>query len=324
MATREKELLPVAAPLHLLLATPRGFCAGVARAIDALEAALARFGPPLYVRHEIVHNPVVVESFRARGVVFVDTLKEVPDRARVLFSAHGVPSMVLEEARRRRLRFVDTTCPLVSKVHSEVAHYAAHGRRIVVIGHRDHVEVEGILGQVPTADVEVVGDVIEAEALAVEPGRAYAYVTQTTLSVDDTRAIIAVLKRRIPGLLGPRRADICYATTNRQTAVKALAPRCQAFLVLGGSNSSNANRLVETALAAGCPSAWLISQPPELGDGRLDGLRTVGATSAASTPDLLIDQLIAWLAARQALRIEEQGPLREDTTYKMPSLDPLA
>jgi len=310
--------------VRVLLAEPRGFCAGVERAIRALDEAVTRYGPPIYVRHHIVHNPRVVSDFEARGVIFVEDLDAIPQGARVLFSAHGVPKAVQDEAARRRLRAIDTTCPLVTKVHSEVRRHAAHGRVVILIGHRNHVEVIGILGNAPEGTVVVIETKDEAERLDIDPSRSYAYATQTTLSADQTAQIIGVLKRRIGHLVGPRREDICYATTNRQAAVKALADRCDVILVMGGRASSNSQRLVETARDAGCARAWLIETACELDMSKLFGCRTLGITSGASTPDALIDELLARLRNWFSL-LPETLTLNEETlTFRPASLAALA
>ena len=293
--------------LLLLLANPRGFCAGVVRAIDALDTALERFGPPIFVRHEIVHNPHVVSGFRERGAIFVGELDEVPDGARVMLSAHGVAPTVAAEARRRGLRVVDTTCPLVTKVHREVEHHVAHGRVVVVIGHHGHVEVIGTAGHAADHAHHIVSSVDEANALPIDSARDYAFVTQTTLSFDETAEIVAALGARFPGIIGPARDDICFATTNRQAAVKAIAPRCDAIIVIGGHQSSNSQRLVETARSAGCRNAWLVEEPLEIDCGRLVGCATVGLTSGASTPETLVAAAIEELAKHFAIVTEAIG-----------------
>ena len=306
--------------MRVVLAEPRGVCAGVARAIGALDEALDLYGPPIYVRHHIVHNRSVVSGFRARGVIFVDQLDEVPSGARVLFSAHGVPRAVQVEAARRRLRAVDTTCPLVTKVHSEVKRHAAQGRTTILIGHRNHVEVIGTLGNAPEGSIVVIETVADAENIQIDPKRSYAYATQTTLSYDQTAQIIAVLKGRIPSLASPRREDICFATTNRQTAVKALADRCDMILVLGGRESSNSQRLVETARRAGCSRAWLIETACELELSALSDCETLGITSGASTPEPLIDELLTRLSDWFSLVSETLTMNKETVTFRPVSL----
>jgi 4-hydroxy-3-methylbut-2-enyl diphosphate reductase len=311
------------ATLQVLLASPRGFCAGVVRAIDALDAALARFGPPVYVRHDIVHNPEVVERFRAAGAIFVEDLAEVPDGARLFLSAHGVGPAVRAEAAARRLRVVDTACPLVTKVHAEARRFAAQRRAVIVVGHRGHAEVEGTVGWIGDAPHHVVETAAEARALPIDPAASYGYVTQTTLSIDDTSEVIDVLRERLPGLAGPAGGDICYATTNRQMAVKAIAARAEAMLVVGGRHSSNSRRLVEAALRAGCRNAWLLERPSHFDPAALDGCATIGLTSGASTPEGSVQAVIARLRRRFEVTIEEIGPA-EQVRFRAASLAPLA
>lgn len=309
--------------LRILIANPRGFCAGVVRAIEALDQALNRFGPPIFVRHEIVHNPYVVDGFRERGAVFVDDLSQVPGGARVMLSAHGVSPEVTAEARRRGLRFVDTTCPLVSKVHREVEHHAARERTVIVVGHSDHPEVIGTAGHAAGRPSHVLSSVAEVRALPPDPTHTYAYVTQTTLAVDETAEIITALGKKFPGIVGPARDDICYATTNRQAAVKAIAPRCDAFLIIGGRHSSNSKRLVEAAQRAGCDRAWLIETPDEIDCDLLEGCATVGISSGASTPEVLVEQALARLATRFIPTIETIGE-PESVAFRSASLEALA
>ncbi len=281
---------------RILLARPRGFCAGVERAIAIVEEALKRFGPPIYVRHEIVHNRRVVEGFRARGVVFVETLAEVPDGALVIFSAHGVAPSVREEAARRRLRVIDATCPLVTKVHVEVERHIAQGRFVVMIGHRGHPEVEGTLGHAPAGMAALVETKEDVARLAPPDPERIAFVTQTTLSVDETKEIIEALRHRFPKIVGPKREDICYATTNRQEAVKALARRCEAVIVVGSRNSSNSNRLRETAARAGA-AAQLVDGPHELDWRPLEKAQAIGITAGASAPEEAVAEVVAALRA---------------------------
>lgn len=309
-------------PLTILLASPRGFCAGVDRAIQIVEVALEKFGAPVYVRHEIVHNRFVVESLEAKGAVFVDELDEVPDGVPVIFSAHGVPKSVPAEARRRELLYVDATCPLVSKVHREAERHHAEGRQVVLIGHAGHPEVVGTMGQLPPGAVVLVEDVAQAARLAArlevpDPAR-LAYVTQTTLSVDDTAAIVEMLKARFPGIHGPRHEDICYATTNRQTAVKAIASRSDVLLVLGAPNSSNSMRLVEVARNRGCPSAHLVQRAAGIDWDALGPMRTLGITAGASAPDVLIEEVLAAARQRFDVTIEEVSVGVEDVVFKLP------
>jgi 4-hydroxy-3-methylbut-2-enyl diphosphate reductase len=304
--------------LTLLLASPRGFCAGVDRAIQIVERALEKFGRPVYVRHEIVHNRFVVESLEAKGAVFVDELDAVPDDRPVVFSAHGVPKSVPQEAQRRTLLYVDATCPLVSKVHRESERHHAAGRTILLIGHRGHPEVVGTMGQLPEGAVILVEDAAQAEAVQVPDADNLAFATQTTLSVDDTAGIVAILQRRFPRMHGPKIEDICYATTNRQAAVKAIAPRCEAMVVIGAPNSSNSMRLVEVAKTYGCPRATLIRRAVDLDWDWLQGVSRLGVTAGASAPEVLVDELIAACAARFDVTIEEVRVTEESVVFKLP------
>ncbi len=304
--------------LTLVLAAPRGFCAGVVRAIEVVEAALARTDGPVYVRHEIVHNRRVVEALKAKGAVFVDEVSDIPDGAVAIFSAHGVAKSVIAEADARGLASFDATCPLVSKVHQEAQNHHRAGRHVLLIGHAGHPEVEGTLGQVPDGAITLIEDAAQAEAVQVPDPENLAYTTQTTLSVDDTAAVIAVLTRRFPAIRGPAKADICYATTNRQEAVKAIAPRVDGLIVIGAANSSNSNRLVEVAKAAGCENAFLLEDAASLDWKRLAGVKRLGVTAGASAPEVLIEELIAALAERFDLRIEEAGTGEEDVRFSIP------
>jgi 4-hydroxy-3-methylbut-2-enyl diphosphate reductase len=305
-------------PLHILLAAPRGFCAGVDRAVQIVEQALARYGAPVYVRHEIVHNRYVVEGLEKRGAIFVDELDQVPDEAPVIFSAHGVPKSVPAEAARRKLLYLDATCPLVSKVHREAERHFAAGHQILLIGHADHPEVVGTMGQLPPGAVVLVETVEAAEVIEIEDPSRLAYTTQTTLSTDDTAAIVAVLRRRFPQIEGPKKDDICYATANRQKAVKAIAQRCDALLVLGAPNSSNSMRLVEVALAAGCPEAFLVRRAAEIDWRRFAGLAQLGITAGASAPEILVEEVIAAAKERFAVTLEEIVVTRETVEFKLP------
>ncbi len=309
---------PAKAPLDILLASPRGFCAGVDRAILIVERALERFGPPVYVRHEIVHNRYVVESLKAKGAVFVEELDEVPDGVPVIFSAHGVPKSVPQEAERRKLLYIDATCPLVSKVHREAEHHFEAGRHIILIGHAGHPEVVGTMGQLPPGAVTLVESAAQAETVTVPDPANLAYVTQTTLSVDDTAAIVAVLTRRFPDIVGPRREDICYATTNRQSAVKALAEAADAVLVVGAPNSSNSMRLVEVAKAAGCSKAALVQRASDIDWSWLAGARRLGLTAGASAPEVLVQEIIAACQERYDVRVEEMRIRDEDVHFNLP------
>jgi 4-hydroxy-3-methylbut-2-enyl diphosphate reductase len=305
-------------PLTLLLAAPRGFCAGVNRAIRIVELALEKYGAPIYVRHEIVHNRFVVERLEKMGAVFIEELNEAPDDARVIFSAHGVPKSVPVEAGRRGLFYLDATCPLVSKVHVEAERHFAAGRTIILVGHAGHPEVIGTMGQLPGGAVVLVETAAEAEQLAPPEGAQLAFITQTTLSVDDTAEIVAVLKRRFPNLAGPAKEDICYATTNRQQAIKAVAPRAELVFVIGSANSSNSMRLVEVARRAGARQAHLIENAAAIDWTVLAGVRTVGLSAGASAPEVLVEEVIAAFRARYDLTVGETTVTQEDIEFKLP------
>ena len=300
---------------RLLLASPRGYCAGVERAVETVERALALYGSPVYVRKQIVHNSHVVRDLEARGAVFVDALADVPENAAVVFSAHGVAPAVRHEAGERRLTTIDATCPLVTKVHAQARRYAQSGYAIVLIGHAGHEEVEGTLGEAPDAIV-LVQSVAEAERVALPDERPIAYVTQTTLSVDETGEIVAVLRRRFPQIEGPAREDICYATSNRQWAVKELLRSVDLLLVVGSRNSSNSQRLVDVARAAGVP-AHLVDDVGAIDERWLDGCETVGLTSGASAPERLVAEVCSWFGERGA-EVHEQAPVHEDVSFKLP------
>ncbi len=304
--------------LTLLLASPRGFCAGVERAIRIVELSLAKYGAPIFVRHEIVHNRFVVERLERLGAVFIDDLSQVPDDAKVIFSAHGVPKSVPAEARRRRLFHLNATCPLVSKVHVEAQRHFEAGRHVVLIGHAGHPEVEGTLGQLPEGAITLVETVEEARSLQPRDPRQLAFITQTTLSVDDTEEIVAVLRRRFPMIAGPHREDICYATTNRQDAIKRIAPRAELVLVIGAPNSSNSLRLVEVALRAGARNAVLIQRASDIVWALLEGVATIGLSAGASAPETLVDEVILALRERFDVSIEEQAVRREDVAFNLP------
>ncbi len=304
--------------LTLLLAAPRGFCAGVDRAIQIVELALQKYGAPVYVRHEIVHNRFVVEGLEAKGAVFVDELDAVPAGRPVVFSAHGVPKSVPEEAERRALFYLDATCPLVSKVHREAERHHRDGLHILLIGHRGHPEVIGTMGQLPAGSVTLIETVDDIAGLAVADPDRLAYITQTTLSVDDPAAIVEALRDRFPAIAGPRREDICYATTNRQGAVKSIAARCDAVLVIGAPNSSNSVRLVEVAAKAGVARTALVRRAADIDWDALAGLRTVGITAGASAPDVLVTEVIDAFRARYDVTIEEVVTAREDVHFKLP------
>ena len=305
------------APLTILLAGPRGFCAGVDRAILIVEKALEKYGAPVYVRHEIVHNRYVVESLEKKGAVFVAELDQVPADRPVVFSAHGVPKSVPAEAERRNMIYVDATCPLVSKVHSEAEHHRRSGRHIVLIGHAGHPEVVGTMGQLPEGSISLVEDVEQARRVKL-PAGPLAYATQTTLSVDDTADIVAELVRRYPEMLPPKKDDICYATTNRQAAVKAIAGRADAFLVLGSTKSSNSLRLVEVAKKAGCANARLVATAKDVDWASLSGVRTLGISAGASAPEILVQETIDAARERYAVTVEEVVTAVEDVKFNLP------
>jgi len=303
--------------VEVLLANPRGFCAGVDRAIDIVERALESFGTPIYVRHEVVHNRFVVDGLRAKGAVFVDELAEVPDGATVVFSAHGVSQAVRAEAAARQLKIFDATCPLVTKVHVEVMRYRREGREVILIGHAGHPEVEGTMGQAGDG-IYLVEDESDVADLAVQHPDRLTYVTQTTLSVDDTARVIDALRERFPGIAGPRKDDICYATQNRQDAVKALARQCDLVLVVGSRNSSNSNRLREIAQKQGVP-AYLIDGPEDIKDEWLESVDRVGITAGASAPEVLVQQVAAHLRGRGNGTVEEAAGPRENVSFSLPA-----
>jgi 4-hydroxy-3-methylbut-2-enyl diphosphate reductase len=309
--------------LTVLLASPRGFCAGVERAIAIVERALELNGPPVYVRHEIVHNRHVVDGLRAKGAVFVEELDEVPDSALVVFSAHGVPKSVPAEASRRRLVYTDATCPLVSKVHRGVEQHHRSGRTVLLIGHDGHPEVVGTMGQLPEGAVILVENVEQAERLEVADPDNLAYATQTTLSVRETEAVLATLKRRFPSMVGPRREDICYATTNRQRAVEVIAPQADLTLIIGAPNSSNSVRLVEVARAAGCRRAQLVQNAASMDWDLLDEVATVAISAGASAPEELVEELIDALAERRVVTVREVAVVDENVSFRTPPIPTL-
>ena len=304
-------------PLDLLIAAPRGFCAGVDRAIRIVELALEKHSAPVFVRHEIVHNKFVVDSLKSQGAVFVEELDQVPDGAPVVFSAHGVPKSVPANAQARGLDYLDATCPLVSKVHRQAERLVAAGRHIVFIGHAGHPEVIGTFGQVPPGSMSLLETVADAETFAPADPANLAFLTQTTLSVDDTAAVVAVLQRRFPAIQAPKGEDICYATSNRQAAVKAIAHSCDAVLVIGAPNSSNSLRLVEVAEREGTP-ARLIQRAADVDWAFLDGVRTLGITAGASAPELLVRELVDRLGERFELSEREVETTRETIAFKLP------
>ena len=307
-------------PLTLYLAAPRGFCAGVDRAIKIVEMALQKWGAPVYVRHEIVHNKFVVDDLRAKGAVFVEELEECPDDRPVVFSAHGVPKSVPAAAAARHMIAVDATCPLVTKVHHEAARHAENGLQMVMIGHAGHPETVGTMGQLPPGEVLLVETAEDVAGLVVrDPGK-LAFITQTTLSVDDTAGIVAALRARFPAIIGPHREDICYATTNRQAAVKAVADRIDALLVIGAPNSSNSRRLVEVGRAAGCPYAQLVQRAVDIDWRALEGARAVGLTAGASAPEVLVTEVLDAFRARYDLTVEPVETAVETVEFKVPRI----
>ena len=307
-------------PLTILLASPRGFCAGVERAIEIVEQALHKFGPPVYVRHEIVHNRYVVEGLEAKGAVFVEDLSDVPAGVPVIFSAHGVPKHVPEEAEARHLFYLDATCPLVSKVHREAERHERLGHQVILIGHTGHPEVIGTMGQLPVGSILLVESVEGAQRVHVQDPDRLAYITQTTLSVDDTAEIIAVLQRRFPKIHGPKKEDICYATTNRQQAIKAIAPESEALLVVGAPNSSNSQRLVEVARKLGCKHAMLVQRASRIDWSALQGISRLGISAGASAPEVLVEEVIAACRERFDVTIREIKVTTENVQFKLPKI----
>ena len=306
-------------PLQILLAAPRGFCAGVDRAIKIVELALRKFGAPVYVRHEIVHNRHVVDSLEAKGAIFVEELDEIPETgAPVIFSAHGVPRAVPVAAKARKLFFVDAICPLVSKVHAEARLHHESGLEIVLIGHAGHPEVVGTLGQLPAGAATLIETTADARGFTPRDSKRLAYITQTTLSVDDTAAIVAILRERFPDIVGPKKEDICYATTNRQEAVKAIAGRCDRLIVVGAPNSSNSLRLVEVAERAGCPKAFLVQRAADIPWAQFEGIATLGITAGASAPELLVDEIVEAFRARFEVRLENVVTREERIAFNVP------
>ena len=305
--------------LTVLLAAPRGFCAGVVRAIDIVERALALYGAPVYVRHEIVHNRYVVDDLKAKGAIFVDELEEIPPGDRpVIFSAHGVPKAVPAAATARKLFQIDATCPLVTKVHMEAQRHFAEGLEIILIGHRNHPEVIGTMGQLPDGAIRLIETVAEADDLVVKDAEKLAYVTQTTLSVDDTRDIVQALQRRFPAIRGPFKEDICYATTNRQEAVKSIAPRIELLLVVGAPNSSNSKRLVEVGEKNGCARALLVQRATDLAQEDLTNLSVIGVTAGASAPEILVNEIIDHFRDRYDVTVENVVLREENVSFKLP------
>ncbi|WP_299621136.1 4-hydroxy-3-methylbut-2-enyl diphosphate reductase [uncultured Tateyamaria sp.] len=305
-------------PLTLYLAAPRGFCAGVDRAIKIVEMALEKWGAPVYVRHEIVHNKFVVDGLRDKGAVFVEELDECPDDRPVIFSAHGVPKSVPAKAAAREMVYVDATCPLVSKVHIEAQRHSDNGLQMIMIGHEGHPETVGTMGQLPEGEVLLVETVEDVAGVEVRDPDRLAFVTQTTLSVDDTADIVAALHARFPAIVGPHKEDICYATTNRQEAVKAMAPKCDAMLVVGAPNSSNSKRLVEVGARAGCAYAQLVQRATDIDWRSLEGIASVGITAGASAPEVLINEVIDAFGDRYDMTVEMVETAVENVEFKVP------
>jgi len=308
--------------LKILLASPRGFCAGVDRAIEIVKKTLSKYGPPVYVRHEIVHNRQVVENLRKIGAIFVEELEEIKDISRpVIFSAHGVPKSVPKEAVSRKMFHIDATCPLVTKVHREAEFLYKNGYEIILVGHKDHPEVLGTMGQLPKESIKLIETKEDAENFNISKiNKPLAYVTQTTLSVDDTKEIIKVLKDKFPTIKGPTKEDICYATTNRQEAVKKIAPSCDMFFVIGSRNSSNSQRLVEVAKKAGCSDAMLIDFEKKLPIQKIISCKKIGLTSGASAPEKLVQDFISEIKKHINVNIEEFVNIKENVTFKLPGV----
>ncbi|MSP50775.1 MAG: 4-hydroxy-3-methylbut-2-enyl diphosphate reductase [Alphaproteobacteria bacterium] len=307
-------------PLTVVLAGPRGFCAGVDRAVQIVERAIEKFGAPIFVRHEIVHNRFVVERLEAKGAVFINEIDQVPADRPVIFSAHGVPKSVLAAAAARNMLYIDATCPLVSKVHREAEQATAEGRHVLLIGHAGHPEVVGTIGQLSAGAITLIESITDAESCAPPNPDRLTYLTQTTLSVDDTAAIVAVLQRRFPTLTGPRKDDICYATTNRQAAVRALAAQCDSILIIGAPNSSNSLRLVEVARASGCSSTRLVQRADEIDWTMLKGVERLGLSASASAPDVLVDEVLVALRARFSVTVSEHAVAHEDIFFRLPHM----
>ncbi|MEL6510283.1 MAG: 4-hydroxy-3-methylbut-2-enyl diphosphate reductase [Pseudomonadota bacterium] len=305
-------------PLTLYLAAPRGFCAGVDRAIKIVEMALQKWGAPVYVRHEIVHNKFVVDSLRDQGAVFVEELEDCPDDRPVIFSAHGVPKAVPAAAAKREMIYVDATCPLVSKVHIEAERHHRNGLQMIMIGHEGHPETIGTMGQLPDGEVLLVETVEDVATVQVRDADKLAFVTQTTLSVDDTIDIVAALKQRFPAIVGPHKEDICYATTNRQESVKAIASKCDALLVVGAPNSSNSKRLVEVASREGCQYAQLVQRATDIDWRALEGIKTLGITAGASAPEVLINEVVDAFRDRFDTTVEQVTTAEENVEFKVP------
>ena len=305
--------------IKILLSAPRGFCAGVERAIEIVEKAIQKYGVPVYVRHEIVHNKFVVDDLKKKGAIFVEELEEIKDKTRpVIFSAHGVPKKVPSEAESYKMTYVDATCPLVSKVHREAENLHKSDYHLILIGHQNHPEVVGTMGQLPVGSIDLIQDEDEAKKYEFKEKKKLAYVTQTTLSVDDTRGIISILKDRFPGIREPHKEDICYATTNRQMAVKNIAKNCDVFFVIGSRNSSNSVRLVEVAKNSGCNNGDLIHSQSEIPYDLIEKSNTVGISSGASAPEILVENFIESLKKKFTVSIDEVEIIRENVVFKVP------
>jgi len=306
--------------IKILLSAPRGFCAGVERAIEIVKKSLKKYGAPVYVRHEIVHNKYVVDSLKAIGAIFVEELDEIKDKSRpVIFSAHGVPKAIPEQADFYKMEYIDATCPLVSKVHREAENLYKAGYHIVLIGHNNHPEVIGTMGQLPSNTIDLIQDEHDVEMYKLDQGKKIAYVTQTTLSVDDTKSIIRALKKKFPKIKEPFKEDICYATTNRQSAVKNIAKQCDMFFVLGSRNSSNSVRLVEVAEQSGCPHSELIHSESEIPFDKIKNCKTIGVSSGASAPEILVENFINKLETKFKIKIEEVEIIKENIVFKVPA-----
>ena len=305
--------------LKILLSAPRGFCAGVERAIEIVEKSIKKFGAPVYVRHEIVHNKFVVDDLKKKGAIFVEELEEIKDKTRpVIFSAHGVPKKVPVEAENFKMEYVDATCPLVSKVHREAENLNKSGLQILLIGHKNHPEVIGTMGQIPEGEIDLIENIEDANNYQNKSKRELAFVTQTTLSVDDTKEIISALKKKFPEIREPKKEDICYATTNRQAAVKKIAKECDMFFVIGSRNSSNSLRLVEVAKNSGCTNSRLIHSESDVPFEEIEKYKTIGISSGASAPEILVDNFINNLKKKFVISMEEVRIVKENITFKIP------
>ena len=305
--------------LKILLSAPRGFCAGVDRAIEIVEKSIQKYGAPVYVRHEIVHNKYVVDDLKNKGAIFVEELEEIEDKSRpVIFSAHGVPKKIPEDAKNYNMTYVDATCPLVSKVHREAENLSKAGYHLILIGHQGHPEVIGTMGQLPKGTIDLIQNEIEAKNYKIKNGKKVAFVTQTTLSVDDTKDIIKILRERFPNLREPLKEDICYATTNRQMAVKNIAKKCDMFFVIGSRNSSNSVRLVEVAKKSGCLKSHLIHSQSEIPYDLINNSNVIGISSGASAPEILVENFINELKKKFTVTIDEVEIIKEDVTFKIP------